>query len=548
MRRVAALILLLPALAMAASPASITITEAPAYRVTASNGIAPAVSVVGQNPIINLLSPVTALTTVITPGQQGPAGSGSTVDSVNQGQFAAYTSLRRAVQNQPATFTDVVVNSLGIGVPSPTAVLDVATSATTLSKLTSTNQAPARAYLNHANNIGTVYQIGGVDKFLTAAYQPSGNPARFTFWNYTQGLDQFYFSESSLDTFFNGALYAPALVASGTITSPTITALQSALAGKAGLHQGATFKNVSASNAYINTTLSVKPGGVISIGNTYMNDGFVVSPYASIANYITVPNVKATAGGTLGNMSTIISHPADKINPHDVTAAQIGLINTCANRVSYDGLDGSVIFTSAGVPDNAVGKKTDVSLNTLTGDFYRKDTATAWTLKGNIKGATGANGTNGVDGANGAAATVAVGTVTALTYGSAPYVTNVGSSLAAILDFGVVTGQTGAAGSPDTQAQILAKIATPTDAAKLTVQQGATEAGTVAKVEVRDSGGNLTRYITGDGSEIVKKAGNTIYKYDTVTRSLSMYRGDGATPTFTVYSSGRTRMYGSLTL
>lgn len=77
-----------------------------------------------------------------------------------------------------------------------------------------------RTYLNHANNIGTVYQIGGVDKWLTAAYTVSGS-TYFTFWNTLQNNSQFYFSDSSLDSFFNGAIYSQGLN-TPTIISPII--------------------------------------------------------------------------------------------------------------------------------------------------------------------------------------------------------------------------------------------------------------------------------------------------------------------------------------
>jgi len=55
-------------------------------------------------------------------------------------------------------------------------------------------------------------------------------------------------------------------------------------------------------------------------------------------------------------------------------------------------------------------------------------------------------GLPGPQGPAGDSATIAVGTVTALPYGSAPTVNNVGTSSAAIFNFGVVAGPTGATG------------------------------------------------------------------------------------------------------
>lgn len=61
-------------------------------------------------------------------------------------------------------------------------------------------------------------------------------------------------------------------------------------------------------------------------------------------------------------------------------------------------------------------------------------------------GATGATGPTGATGATGSAAAVSVGTVTTLAAGSSATVTNVGTSGAAVLNFGLVTGATGERG------------------------------------------------------------------------------------------------------
>ena len=77
-------------------------------------------------------------------------------------------------------------------------------------------------------------------------------------------------------------------------------------------------------------------------------------------------------------------------------------------------------------------------------------------------------GLPGPQGPAGDSATIAVGTVTALPYGSAPTVNNVGTSSDAIFNFGVVAGPTGATGATGpagvgvvaggTTGQVLAKI------------------------------------------------------------------------------------------
>jgi len=61
------------------------------------------------------------------------------------------------------------------------------------------------------------------------------------------------------------------------------------------------------------------------------------------------------------------------------------------------------------------------------------------------------------------------------------------------------TGAQGPAGSPDTQAQILTKLATRTDGAIFALQQGLTEPSTVNKLSIRDYLGNDRFFITANG-------------------------------------------------
>jgi len=60
-------------------------------------------------------------------------------------------------------------------------------------------------------------------------------------------------------------------------------------------------------------------------------------------------------------------------------------------------------------------------------------------------------------------------------------------------------GPAGPAGSPDTQSQILSKIATQTDNAVLTVQQGPMEPSTSVKLSVNDSAGNKKLVVDSTG-------------------------------------------------
>lgn len=112
-----------------------------------------------------------------------------------------------------------------------------------------------------------------------------------------------------------------------------------------------------------------------------------------------------------------------------------------------------------------------------------------------------------------------------------------------------------------TQSAVLGVIDDPTDGAELHMRQGPTEASTVAKFHVDDRGGNVRNYIDGSGYQAFKdangyavvsiaadtgvisarnSANKLIYKLDpNDTVRLTMYRGDGTTPMFEVYTSGR---------
>ena len=69
-------------------------------------------------------------------------------------------------------------------------------------------------------------------------------------------------------------------------------------------------------------------------------------------------------------------------------------------------------------------------------------------------GTNGSNGTNGANGANGAAATIAVGTTTTGAAGSSATVVNTGTSSAAVFNFTVPQGATGATPSLTGYAQL----------------------------------------------------------------------------------------------
>ena len=60
-----------------------------------------------------------------------------------------------------------------------------------------------------------------------------------------------------------------------------------------------------------------------------------------------------------------------------------------------DGVDGSEWLTGITAPTAGQGEVSDFYLDSVTGDFFEKTSATTWTLRGNLQGATGPTGATG---------------------------------------------------------------------------------------------------------------------------------------------------------
>jgi hypothetical protein len=73
------------------------------------------------------------------------------------------------------------------------------------------------------------------------------------------------------------------------------------------------------------------------------------------------------------------------------------------NLTGPAGTPGEKWFTGAGAPAGGTGIVGDWYIDTATYDFYEKTGASAWTLRGNFKGATGNTGLTGADGPQGPA-------------------------------------------------------------------------------------------------------------------------------------------------
>lgn len=107
------------------------------------------------------------------------------------------------------------------------------------------------------------------------------------------------------------------------------------------------------------------------------------------------------------------------------------------------------VATSSALPTTG-NNVNDAWIANDTGDLWIWN-GSSWTNAGKITGPAGPagpTGPTGSQGVNGASATIAVGTVNTLPAGQPATVTNAGTSLAAIFNFGIPQGQTGATGNP----------------------------------------------------------------------------------------------------
>lgn len=116
------------------------------------------------------------------------------------------------------------------------------------------------------------------------------------------------------------------------------------------------------------------------------------------------------------------------------------------------GGDGATWLSGSGAPSNAIGSNRDFYLDTTNHAYYGPKAYGAWGTARPLvgpQGATGpqgAQGIQGIQGVTGTAATLSVGTVTTAAPGTSATVTNAGTSAAAVFNFTIPRGDTGATG------------------------------------------------------------------------------------------------------
>jgi hypothetical protein len=143
------------------------------------------------------------------------------------------------------------------------------------------------------------------------------------------------------------------------------------------------------------------------------------------------------------------------------------------------------------------------------------------------------------DGRDGAPNSLAIGTVTTGAAGSAASATITGTAPSQTLNLTIPKGDAGASASVTKPAVVSALADATADNLGITLQPGPTDAATFALFSTRDRPGNVRWYVDASGTMFQKtSAGKTRMKI-TTDGEITQYRGDGTTPAFRVYSSGR---------
>ena len=151
---------------------------------------------------------------------------------------------------------------------------------------------------------------------------------------------------------------------------------------------------------------------------------------------ITIGTVTTGAPGSSASV-TNSGTPEEPILDFTIPRGDVGATGSTGPA----GADGKSLRSGSGVPSSGLGVDGDFYIDTSTNRLYGPKTSGSWGGGTSIVGPTGATGPQG------SAATVAVGTVTTGAAGSSASVTNAGTSGAAVLDFTIPRGDTGATGS-----------------------------------------------------------------------------------------------------
>lgn len=257
-------------------------------------------------------------------------------------------------------------------------------------------------------------------------------------------------------------------------------------------------------------------------------------PFSS-TNSITASGV--TLASTSGLSSGIL---AVSVAGSGVGTVPSGVVSSYYDLATSSDFSGNVSVT---VPYNkvaAAGNESSLKLYHWNGSSWDNITTSIDTVNGTITGVSpslspfvvgGATGTGGIDSV----------TINTLAPGSQASASITGTTLNLGVPQGLMgpTGPQGPAGSPDTQSQILGKIATAADSTVLTMQQGPTESGSAVKFTVKNSSGTPQIVMTAGGSLTV---GTSSLMVDSVSKNVGV---GTATPIATLHAKGKALIPGT---
>lgn len=217
---------------------------------------------------------------------------------------------------------------------------------------------------------------------------------------------------------------------------------------------------------------------------------------------------------TPGTKTVTVSTPAQVQSDWFATTGLAQILNkpaeTCAGRLSWDGIDGTQIYFGTGTPADGTGVTKDLYIDSATYNFYRKEgTPAAWTQKGNLVGP---------------ANSLAIGTISTVPYTQPASCTITGTPPNQTLSCALTQGVPGDPGNL-TRANITEKLLLASDV--IVYLQPATNSATAGGLVINDYAGNAAVVIRNGAIELRDTSGNNVAKIDR-SGGIYGYKSGGA--------------------